>query len=50
MEIKFAFYELIYGILVLGVLYLFRVINIFMLGPFITRSVNFQTFCSEFGH
>lgn len=50
MEIKFAFYELIYVILVLGGLHLFRVINIFMPGPFITRSVNFQTFCSGFDH
>lgn len=50
MEIKFAFYELIYIILVLGGFHLFRVINIFMLGPFVTRSINLQTFCSEFGH
>lgn len=37
MEIKFEFYELIYVILVLGGLQLFRVINIFMFGPFITK-------------
>lgn len=50
MEINFAFSELIYVLFVPEGLYLFRILNILMVGLSITRTMNFQKFCSEFGH